>query len=138
MSQLVHVLTTKNEGVNFSSHKPHSLNQGSIATTSMQKISLPFTKKILQVPIFFYFTNDQIIPVESGLSKPNDAVVEPLGPPSSKNIKSQKEKNYPKNPAYQGFTETFEQYYQRKKVISSSKSAEKSILSPKLDTKARC
>jgi hypothetical protein len=56
-----------------------------------KKIHLNSTKKSYKFQKNL-FANDQIFPAESGLSKPIDAAVEPLGPLSSKNVKSSKEK----------------------------------------------
>jgi hypothetical protein len=47
VSQLVHDLTTENQEVIFSSHKPYIPTQGSLATTSMQTNPLVTHQKIM-------------------------------------------------------------------------------------------
>jgi hypothetical protein len=96
MSQLVHDLTAKNEGSISAPINHIARIRGASQQHPYKKIHLNSTKKSYKFQKNL-FADDQIFPAESGLSKPIDAAVEPLGPLSSKNVKSSKEKKLPKN-----------------------------------------
>jgi hypothetical protein len=64
--------------------------------------------------------------------------VEPQGPLDSKESKFTLQTEYPKKIFNQiQNTDSFERRYQEKKIISSSKSGENHVLSPKLDPQSR-
>jgi hypothetical protein len=77
MSRFVHDSTTHFQGPNFSSHKPYSPHQRSLATTSIQKKFLIQQQKIPSKKLM----NDLNSPEGAGLTNPD--AVRPAGSPDS-------------------------------------------------------